>query len=404
MVLPEDQPLSMKITGQTLRIKGRLDQRAAELFYMIHVDEIRRLKFLNLSDVSRLYADGFLPICARLLSMNKTLKIRCDNNAGVHRILDFYGYRDLVTVGGLTDNLRIRQRIRQFTKEGETEPYIAASFDEIERRVSCGRDVAEAFEWSIGELIGNVFHHSESKIGTLVQFLLQHQSELVKFALVDTGIGLLATIQRAFPNVSTSQEAIQYAIRRGVTSNPENQGWGLFGSTELVRLSQGSFRLWTGDALLFIDPRGNYHYRAAPRFEGVAIEWQLPYRRDVDLKAALQSRDVISVSLLRYEDPSSGASLLKLQAESQSFTDRAIGRQIKNKLLNLIKSSPEGRCIVDFANVRVVSSSFADECFGKLAVRLQPNFSRHVSFRNMSATNQAIVEAAVAERLRVSPR
>jgi hypothetical protein len=63
----DEKPLSVKITGRTVRIKGCLDLKAAEEFFRMNEEERRNLKFINLSDVSFLYPLGLLPICAWFL-------------------------------------------------------------------------------------------------------------------------------------------------------------------------------------------------------------------------------------------------------------------------------------------------------------------------------------------------
>lgn len=55
-------------------------------------------------------------------------------------------------------------------------------------------------------------------------------------------------------------------------------------------------------------------------------------------------------------------------------------------------------CIIDFANVRIVASSFADEFLGKLAVDLADAFEKRIRLRNVSPDNGRIISTAIATR------
>ena len=77
------------------------------------------------------------------------------------------------------------------------------------------------------------------------------------------------------------------------------------------------------------------------------------------------------------------------------------GKPVRNKLLNLVNMS-EGVVCVDFAGVPLLSSSFADEAFGKLFLALGPvAFMQRVKLHNMMDTVEGLVNKAIAQRMRV---
>jgi hypothetical protein len=70
------------------------------------------------------------------------------------------------------------------------------------------------------------------------------------------------------------------------------------------------------------------------------------------------------------------------------------------KLSNLLKNCPGQILFIDFENITVVSSSFADEVFGKLFVELGPmNFMQSIRFINISPTIQGLVDRAIKQRM-----
>jgi len=59
---------------------------------------------------------------------------------------------------------------------------------------------------------------------------------------------------------------------------------------------------------------------------------------------------------------------------------------------------------IDFDDVPVISSSFADEVFGKLFMDLGPvAFVRSVDFRNINSTVQSLIDRAILQRSRAKP-
>lgn len=94
------------------------------------------------------------------------------------------------------------------------------------------RSELRALEWSLNEITDNVLNHSESEIGGIVQ--LSHyraRRRAIEFVVCDMGLGIPATLKSGHPQIRSDTEALDMAIREGVTrSDYEGQGNGLFGS------------------------------------------------------------------------------------------------------------------------------------------------------------------------------
>ena len=79
---------------------------------------------------------------------------------------------------------------------------------------------------------------------------------------------------------------------------------------------------------------------------------------------------------------------------------RDAGSAIRTQLHNILQMIFPNRLIVDFEDVSIVSSSFADEVFGKLFVQLGPlAFMQRVAFRNVDSTVQSLMDRAIQKRV-----
>jgi hypothetical protein len=91
-----------------------------------------------------------------------------------------------------------------------------------------------------------------------------------------------------------------------------------------------------------------------------------------------------------------------IKDETISVGSRAGGGRIRNKILNLLDLAPEGIVVIDFRDVGVISSSFADEALAKIVVELgQSAFAKRVAFRNVDHTVRMLIDKAIAQRVAV---
>lgn len=103
---------------------------------------------------------------------------------------------------------------------------------------------------------------------------------------------------------------------------------------------------------------------------------------------------------IQYERYGGGPIEFVLTKECHAFGSRVSGRPLRQKLHNIINLSGPTQVVVDFDGVPVVSSSFADEAFGKLFLQLGPvHFMQRVKFKNMADTVEALVNKAIAQRM-----
>lgn len=265
------------------------------------------------------------------------------------------------------------------------------------------RDQLAALEWAINEITDNVLNHAASPIGGVVQVSINKKKRLLELVVCDVGASIPGTLRPAHPSLSSDAEALDRAIREGVTRNPStNQGNGLFGSYRISQLSKGHFFIYSRYATLEYRERSGLHVGKS----------DVPFPGTVVVCAVnLANPDVLLDALsFNGEQHSPGNSYvdrvvdvdevsLRLKDECHSFGSREVGRGFRSKLLTLARSS-SGKIVLDLSDVPLISSSFADEVFGKVFSELGPmGFMSRIQVIGSSKIVRQLIDRAIAQRM-----
>ncbi|HFQ4956304.1 TPA: DUF4325 domain-containing protein [Vibrio vulnificus] len=270
------------------------------------------------------------------------------------------------------------------------------------------RDFA-AFEWSINEITDNVLVHSDSAIGGLVQVsTFKKNSKQVQFVVADAGVGIPKSLRGGRPDLTSDTDALDHAIKEGVTRDTKiGQGNGLFGSYQICSLCEGHFRINAGNAKLeFHNKKGlSISYERIP-YGGTLVEATIDFTQPGLLEKALNFRgkehhpvDFVEVE---YEKSDDGDIHFIVENEAQSFGSRVAGKPVRTKLSNLERMVQGSKIIVDMKNIPIMSSSFADEAFGKLFMQTGAlTFMGKFQFINVMPTVKQLIDKAIAQRMAV---
>ncbi|MEJ7835865.1 DUF4325 domain-containing protein [Xanthomonas oryzae pv. oryzae] len=270
------------------------------------------------------------------------------------------------------------------------------------------REHFAALEWAVNELTDNVIVHSKSAIGGLVQVSsFKRNSKIVEFTIADSGLGIPATLRSGKEFSGSDTDALDRAIREGVTRDKSiGQGNGLFGSYQICCHSGGAFRIESGHARLLSRPSP---YGLEIRDQKIPVKGTLIIAKinfsDPDLlKDALnfsgKSHKPVDYIETKYEGDSDNIVHVVLLQETQSFGSRFAGTPIHLKIYNLVQMCSGQPIEIDFSGVPLVSSSFADEVFGKLFVKLGPlEFMQRIRFKNVENTVRMLIDKAISQRV-----
>lgn len=268
------------------------------------------------------------------------------------------------------------------------------------------RSAFAAVEGALNEISDNVLNHSGSPIGGLLQLsvfdLARHR---VEFTISDAGNGVPATLRTGKPEIDNDVDALLESVKSGVTRNAvDYQGNGLYGTLEICRVGGGKFSLNAGNAALICSHETVSARRESVPFTGTTVDAFIDFSKPLLLEHALaidgRIHRPVDYIEQRYEQDDLQSIPFKLTEQAFSFRSRPAGRPVRVKLGNIIQACPGQTILVDFAGISVVSSSFADEVFGKMFVELGPmRFMQTVKLVNVSPTVQALIDRAITQRM-----
>jgi anti-sigma regulatory factor (Ser/Thr protein kinase) len=302
--------------------------------------------------------------------------------------------------------------VRQYFTPDEHHDAVDASLELILHKArGIDHDRLKALEWALNEICDNVLNHAQSPIGGIMQVVTFPARERVEFFVADAGITIPRSLRQSYPELGGDSEALRAAVEEGVTRDKvTNQGNGLYGTFRCCEVSGGAFEIVTGMVSLKFKPgrhgRDLVVRRNAIPFSGTYVRASIGYDYDRLLEEALVfkgKRHNPSYGYVeRIYQPSGETIHFDVGGEVKSFGTRASGAAARTKVENLMNgyTTPVE---FDFGSVRLISSSFADEVFGKLFEALGPiRFSQLCHFKNVDSTVQGLIDRAIAQRLRLT--
>ena len=235
-------------------------------------------------------------------------------------------------------------------------------------------------------------------------------SKKIEFVVTDSGIGIPKSLKSSGLKIGSDVDALSKAIEQGVTRDKSiGQGNGLYGSYQIAIKSGANFSLHSGNATLYYAPKTGMHTRRDfTPMPGTVVVCGIDYTQPLLLEEALniKSRGFSPVDMieLKYESTADGNISFILKNESNSFGSRNAGTPVRNKLKNLISFLDTNKKVaVDFVGIKLVSSSFADEVFGKLFVDLGPlEFSTKLELTNIDPIVKLLIDKAIVQRMTVA--
>jgi anti-sigma regulatory factor (Ser/Thr protein kinase) len=268
------------------------------------------------------------------------------------------------------------------------------------------RSDLSAIEWSVQEITDNVINHSESLTGGYVQLSTLKSRRIVEFVVSDAGIGIPQSLRKSFPELSSDLTALDQAIREGVTRDKQvGQGNGLFGSFEICWASEGYFEIDSGYGRLNLNNQRRMRITEdVIPYKGTLVVVGIDYSKPNALKEALrfEGKPHVPVDYIEthYESKDGHRLVFVMKKEATSFGSRVAARPVRTKLESLVAMCTQQKVYIDFADVPVISSSFADEVLGKLFLELGPvAFSQKFEIVNTVETVQSLIDLAIRKRL-----
>ena len=358
---------------------------------------------LDVSQTQSVYPNGAVPMAAAIdFFRQQGLRITARQvNKGVARV------RVLDPVSATQRNLQeypITNLVWRYSDHRELDSLCLAFVREIEDNAVCGTGVIDAIFWCISEVLDNVLQHSKAGRGfTMLQ--IHRQNRRCAIAISDGGIGIRKSFSEGgVHSAKDDYEAIKKAVQEGVTSKTKNMGNGLYGLMRIVGLNEGELEIRSGkgrmsfrDGKIVGEVSSGWPVLDDSTNLGTTVDWQLDLSNPVSVAEALGMRQ--PPPLIESLEDENDEHRVRVSELEEGLSTRKSGEQIRTRLENYLNEGAP-LIVLDFSEIRVVSSSFADEVLGKLALRMGLlGFVNRFRMENMSPTVQAIVNRALMQRI-----
>ena len=291
--------------------------------------------------------------------------------------------------------------VRRFATSDEQYDVVDQLLEFLTRHIAIEREPLTALEWALNEIMDNVVTHADSSVGGFLQ--ATHYEHAVEFIVADAGVGIPSSL-----NMRDHAAALERAVSEGGTRDAHsNQGNGLFGTFQLARVSKGQFELNSANGLLYLDTQVNIQRSRELRspLGGTAVRCRIDTREPDLLGSALQFHGSRHQPLFDYTERTFGTDGGEMvyairERALRDLGTRSGGVRVRRQIENLL--SDQDHVVLDFSEINVVSSSFADEVFGRLFVDLGPRaFMSRIVLRNVAPTIDGLIDRAIVQRTKL---
>jgi len=253
-------------------------------------------------------------------------------------------------------------------------------------------------EWAVNEIIDNIMIHSQTVTPGVVCAQYYPSKKSLQIAITDMGIGIKKALE-SYSIFNSHSDAIQNALMRGVTRDKSvGQGNWLAGAKEIVKKNGGRFFIWSGNGSYFLDNERIYTRENPSFIKGTHISLDLKTDIPVDLRETFIGESDWSYINASAEKISEGGGI-KIKDECISTGNRPPAERLRKKLLNIMPDVEE-QIILDFEGIRICSSSFLDELFGRLIKEIgEQSFNKSFTVLNMDSTTKDMANVVINQRL-----
>lgn len=289
---------------------------------------------------------------------------------------------------------------------------VYAAYQDIVRALMADADaelsVLQSFSYCFYELLDNVLAHSGKPCGTVVT-ASDTDTHRVSVLVADDGMGIAASLAQnpAYASIDEA-EALRLCIQDKVTDG-KGMGFGLYSTCRLVKSAGVQLLIHSGCSQLTFDGR-DIVVAAAPQWQGTLVYLELKANETIDPNEVVENRtdcaDQFNETFLGNEALDalwqSPQSVLRFATFGEYLGTRQLGATVHSQLI----AAMETGCpvLLDFTGVKVVSNSFADECFGKLLLTMSlAELQRRTSFTGLDDLARKNIAVALRRRLATSP-
>lgn len=303
------------------------------------------------------------------------------------------------------DSLKCLDKIWRFENSDHVHALSSIIIRDIRRTTVCGEGVLDACRWGVNEVMDNVIQHSMIKRG-FIMAQIQKSNNSVNICVFDYGIGIFKSLRGTDYHPKNAIDAIMLSVKEGVTRDKKiGQGNGLWGLFNMVAQNDGFLTIISGKGGINFREKGKKldTYKDIiflnKTNQATTITFHLYLNKNISIKDAIGGHEIIDMFV---EDMHNDYDQIvyKIDSVASGTGTRESAIQIRNELIN-IYTKYKKKIIIDFSNIGIISSSFADELLCKLIIDYGMfQFQRIFEIKNMNKTIQTIFDKSLAQRMK----
>lgn len=391
-----------------IRFKNLTHQRVVPEF----INTVKRLnlKFkhskivLNFEEVVKIYPYPTTAIagCIDFFKENNNIEFEMKNMPSYLRNIFFESPRT-VDVSKLLKHSHCLNKVWKFENSDQVHALVNVFLQNIRTSIECEPGVIDACTWGLNEIMDNVIQHSEAKCG-FIMAVINRKANLISVCIFDYGIGIYKSLKSSeIYAPSNASDAISLAVQEGVTRDKKvGQGNGMWGLYNMVNLNSGIMSIISGKGGLSLSEGELRTFSSIQMInneqQATTVNFTLNLANDVSIKEALNGHELVDMYIEQMEDEFDRL-IFKVSEATSGTGTRQSGFKIKNEVLNLYKKSKKP-VVIDFSEIGIISSSFADEFIGKLVIEMGFfQFQTIFTLTNMNSTIQTIVQRSLSQRM-----
>jgi hypothetical protein len=299
-------------------------------------------------------------------------------------------------------------KVWQFCDSADVNELVDGFVNELRQIEQFEQGVLDGLTWSLNEVMDNVLQHSLIGYG-FVMGQIHRRSKHIAFCVFDNGQGIYNSLKNSPHAPASAQIALKMAVQESITRDRNvGQGNGMYGLHQIVKQNQGSLTIISNSAFYQLNDHGEIKelFNIPTISEdngGTLVDFQLDYKKKVSISEALIIQGKPHLGYVNYYleslENETGDLAYILKDWRSGVGTRPSGKLLRTEILNNYRDSSK-RIVLDFGNINVISSSFADELVGKLVLELGFfGFNNLVKMKNMNELIQQLVQRSVAQRM-----
>lgn len=181
------------------------------------------------------------------------------------------------------------------------------------------------------------------------------------------------------------------------------QGNGLCGLSQIIKETNGRLRIGSSGARYEyengdIKEVSSGDFNLGVNNETTMIDFLIDYSSPIDIAGALNGYEPVDIWAENYEN-AAGDIVINVSRDARGTGTRKSAEKLRYMVMNFFKDH-YSIVVLDFSEVSMLSSSFADELIGKLIATIGfSGFIQHIKIVNLNDYNSLIINRSVGQRM-----